>query len=759
VRLRVDDRAAFFLLGAAVLVAGETQCGTSDAETPPGARSNRSDAFASVAPGTVGVELQLGDGGATLKSVSFVLTGPNGYSQSGVFDVSRAAGVVDLIGGVPQGTGYIVALSGQSPDGAVTCAGASPAFAVSSHAMAVASVVLTCQAAASAGGAAAVQANVGSICPKIDGVDVMPSSIIVGGSIALTPRVRAPNPGSLSYAWSATSGSLSNSTAASPSYSCASVGTPTITLVVGDAVGAGCQATTSFTVQCTAQCMQASDCPGTDTFCAVRTCTAGLCGMADTAAGTPTPTQLQGTCQQTQCDGAGNVVSVPDNGNLPPNTNPCTKAACNGGVPANPPLAADTPCGTQMVCDGAGSCVGCVQASDCAPTTCSPNTCVNEACVSQTAPYGTLCSDNGGAICGGDGTCVPVSVDVLRIGDGTTTPTANSAPVFIEQHRIDGTPFGAFATPLALPTSSSGSNNALTLTGTAVSEGALSLSSNGLYLTAAGYGVAPGNAAASATIPRVVGRVDSSGAIDTSTVLPGSAFVGQPVRSSATVDGTAFWVGGAGAPATDGGPGTGGAWYIPLGSTAGANQLLSTQLRCVEIVGGQLYAGGDLGISPALFAVGTGLPTSGMQTVTGVPGFTAPVGQVTSPWSYVFLRVNASSTGPDTLYVASDRAESAPTPPPDGVQKWTLSGGTWSLAATFNLPTAVGFRGLAGVVSAANTVTLVASTVDDSQPQNRLVLFVDQGASGDAGAGVTATVIYTSPTNEILRGVALPPHH
>jgi hypothetical protein len=43
-------------------------------------------------------------------------------------------------------------------------------------------------------------------------------------------------------------------------------------------------------------CNAASDCPGTDSECKARTCTAGLCGVAFTAANTPVAAQIASNC-------------------------------------------------------------------------------------------------------------------------------------------------------------------------------------------------------------------------------------------------------------------------------------------------------------------------------------------------------------------------------------------------------------------------------------------------------------------------------
>src|SRR5262249_9574882 len=78
-------------------------------------------------------------------------------------------------------------------------------------------------------------------------------------------------------------------------------------------------------------CLAASDCPGVDTECSVRTCTAGACGVAYTAAGTPVSGQSPGDCHVNVCDGAGNTVSAIDNSDAPADDgNVCTSEACIG---------------------------------------------------------------------------------------------------------------------------------------------------------------------------------------------------------------------------------------------------------------------------------------------------------------------------------------------------------------------------------------------------------------------------------------------
>src|SRR5581483_1677628 len=112
-------------------------------------------------------------------------------------------------------------------------------------------------------------------------------------------------------------------------------------------------------------CVTAATCPGTDTECHTRTCTGGVCGVHNVTAGTPVITQTSGDCKKSQCDGLGAIAAVADDTDKPVDGNACTQDVCTSGAPSNPPVAAGTSCGTNLLCNGAGACVGCLTAADC----------------------------------------------------------------------------------------------------------------------------------------------------------------------------------------------------------------------------------------------------------------------------------------------------------------------------------------------------------------------------------------------------------
>jgi hypothetical protein len=323
---------------------------------------------------------------------------------------------------------------------------------------------------------------------------------------------------------------------------------------------------------------------------------------------------------------------------------------------------------------------------------------------------------------------------VVQVGEagGGTLSNASTA-TFIKKFADTG---GSALSTITLPTAADGANQPLTLSGTSTSEGFLALSANGQYLTLGGYATAPGlTQVPQSTVGRVAGRVEiSSGAIDTTTVLTdayvgaGSGNAGNP-RSVVTTNGTDIWMAGTGSPST-----TAGVRYTTLGSTTSVQLSESpTNTRVVDIENNQLYVSTGstnfLGVS----TVGSGLPTTAGQTVTLLSGF--PTSGTHS--SYDFWFKDAA-----TLYVADDSSAANG----GGIQKWTESGGTWSLAYTLlNTGAATtGVRGLTGTVVDGNAV-LFATTTQTSA--NRLITVTD------TGAGATATDLATAPANTVFRGV------
>jgi hypothetical protein len=198
--------------------------------------------------GEVGLRLTL-PGGSLLNSVSYTVTGPGSFTKTGSVDLSKS-NTLSMQLSLPAGGPYSITLTGTTSDGASACAG-SGTFSVSAHQTSNAIVHLTCHEAARTG--SVFVSGVLNICPQIDGVAASPSEVLVGKSVALSATAHDTDaaPAALTYAWSASSGTLSSATAASPTFTCTTAGDATLTLTVSDGDAAvGCADTQTTTVTC-----------------------------------------------------------------------------------------------------------------------------------------------------------------------------------------------------------------------------------------------------------------------------------------------------------------------------------------------------------------------------------------------------------------------------------------------------------------------------------------------------------------------------
>ncbi|MEA2700089.1 MAG: hypothetical protein QOI66_4360, partial [Myxococcales bacterium] len=465
------------------------------------------------------------------------------------------------------------------------------------------------------------------------------------------------------------------------------------------------------------QCNVAADCGLSNDCRTYTCTAQGTCQVVFKNAGTALTTQAGGDCKVAQCDGQGNTMQTPDDTDKPVDGNPCTKDVCTTGTPSNPPESTDVACGNNQKCDGSGHCLGCGVASDCGQDTacrtfsCSSqvcgsavaaqgtvlpnqsqtdhdckqnqcdgngnvvavsldsdkpaddgNVCTTEGCSSGTATStpastATACTANGGTHCNGAGVCVADTAAptfmALRVGDGTApTAKAAAAAVFIETRAVsDGALVG---TPIALPTfASHGSNKPVMLSNSAKSEGGLSLSTDGHYLTLGGYGptVSPGetDAVASSPAERVVARISAAGVVET-WGLTASAFIADNLRGVTSTNGTDLWASGNGSTKS------GGVWYAKFGTTTGLQVLGSgvppnspsqARLCGLSATGSILYCSSDRKDYSGIFTVGSSPPPTitPMQIatlLTAMPGGSGP-----SPFAFVFI-------GSNKLYVTDD---------------------------------------------------------------------------------------------------------
>ncbi len=321
---------------------------------------------------------------------------------------------------------------------------------------------------------------------------------------------------------------------------------------------------------------------------------------------------------------------------------------------------------------------------------------------------------------------------IYRVGDGASALINTGNSVFIDEY----TTAGVLVRSIALPTAPAGAQGSLVSAGSSTSEGLLTRSSDGTVLLATGYNATLPNAvnltsSTSATINRSVGVIKADGTVDITTKLTDFASGNNPRSAVSNNSGANLWVGG----------GAGGVRYATLAATT-STQLNATSpgvanIRQVNIFNGNLYYSTS-STTPGIFQVGTGLPTTAQATTLIVA-----TGVGSGPYAFAF-----NGAG-DVLYIADDRAIAAG----GGIQKWTLSGGVWTLAYTLGTGAAstVGARGLTVDFTGTNRI-LYATTAD--APPNRLITVTDAGAGSVATTLVTATV-GTNPT--AFRGVAFAP--
>jgi hypothetical protein len=217
--------------------------------------------------GSLKVDLQVGD--LSFDQITYTLTSES-YQRTGVLDVAGRSALSTVIGGIPEGDGYTLALSAGSRDGGATCSGASTPFAVGAQRTTVIALELVCQRPRT-NGSVLINASLDE-CPQIDAIQALPGLAVVGAAIALTATAHdsdaAPSP--LKYRWMSAGGALSGADSKEATFTCTSPGAAELTLTVDDG---SCQDVASFELTCLSN--------GCEPACPAD----GTCGMAPDGCG------------------------------------------------------------------------------------------------------------------------------------------------------------------------------------------------------------------------------------------------------------------------------------------------------------------------------------------------------------------------------------------------------------------------------------------------------------------------------------------
>ena len=215
-----------------------------------------------------------------------------------------------------------------------------------------------------------------------------------------------------------------------------------------------------------------------------------------------------------------------------------------------------------------------------------------------------------------------VGDEALDLNGLTDSPSADFIDQFVIGAANQASSLYTFSLPTVANFSGTG-NEALTNSSYSVSEGQLTLSTNGEYLVTGGYNDTVSawspqqTFSPASTINRVIGTISGTGVINTTTDLT-DAYSGDNFRGVVSTDGTQFFTVGHASGFT---PINDFVHYATLGATT--STILTgpsdpSNINKVEIFNGQLYeAARNGGNSPnAIYQVGTGLPTTGGQPQT-----------------------------------------------------------------------------------------------------------------------------------------------
>ena len=307
---------------------------------------------------------------------------------------------------------------------------------------------------------------------------------------------------------------------------------------------------------------------------------------------------------------------------------------------------------------------------------------------------------------------------VVRLGAAGQTLANTGNSVFLEQY----TTLGSFVNQVAIPDSGA---NALIMSGSATSEGALSLSPNGQLLAIGGYNTPRPYASSvsgstSANVPRVVGTValDGSFALASSTTTYLSA---NNIRGGFTDGQGNYW--GVGAATANG------ISYFGSGTPA---IVAGVNARVLNAVNGSFYYSTGSG-TRGIYSLAGAFPTS-----AATPTAAILTGSSSSPYDFSF------SPSGLIAYIADDTASAA-----GGVQRWENNGGTWTLAYTLGTGVNnIGARGLSVDWSGANPVIYGTSAESTA---NRIFTITD------TGAGSLAATLATAGAGTSFRGLEMVP--
>jgi alpha-tubulin suppressor-like RCC1 family protein len=253
------------VLGSAFALGGAFGCGSGNG-VGPGTGGTDGGGAMDAAPvddvpsnvGTVSAKLEVAPGVA-ITTLSFTISNPTllPADRTGSVDISDSQNIQFVVGGLPAGAGYTVAVSGIAEPGNFACTG-SASFAVQTNGTTTVNIIAVCTVAGDAGGTGSVSVGcatvIAPLCAAVTSLSASPSDVDVGGVIKLTANgIDAQGDSSdVTLSWSLTggagSGTFSSATGASSDFTCTQAGPVTVTVAAATSPMAMCQGNTASIV-------------------------------------------------------------------------------------------------------------------------------------------------------------------------------------------------------------------------------------------------------------------------------------------------------------------------------------------------------------------------------------------------------------------------------------------------------------------------------------------------------------------------------
>jgi hypothetical protein len=320
----------------------------------------------------------------------------------------------------------------------------------------------------------------------------------------------------------------------------------------------------------------------------------------------------------------------------------------------------------------------------------------------------------------------PGNLVVLRVGSGTGAISNVATAVFLDEYNTAGT----LVQTVAIPSTGAA---AMTVSGTATSEGVLSLSQDGSKICFAGYRKDAGQANPVTDLPattnRVVGLVGADGVVDTATAVTDAT--GNFRNAVAATAAGPFYF------ATNNG-----LRYAAGPGAAVSSTIIETRnTRQVLLNGDTLYgSNASTGAAvPDIHHYGA-LPTTA-TTATVVIGSTG-TDAVAGFW---FADLSDTVAGADTLYLAVSEAR---------IRKYSLVGSAWVDSGTFNATGVLNLTGITTTGSPERTATLFYTT---STAATGTLNSVADTSGYNAALSATIATLGTAGANKAFRGISVVP--